>query len=80
MDGIPAIRDGVWKLILGHDPGFATREGGNMKVDEIQLYDLAADLGEQNNVAAEHPDRVAAMKVTYEKLIAAGRSTPTLKE
>ena len=85
MGGIPAIRDGRWKLILGHDTGF-TKQGagsGNMEAGEVQLYDLAADLGEQNNVAADHPDRVAEMKAAYEKLVADGRSTvrvPGLKE
>jgi len=81
--GIPAIRDGRWKLILGHDPGFAKQDRGNMKTDEVQLYDLAADIGEQKNIADEHPDRVAEMKATYEKLVADGRSTsrvPGLKQ
>jgi arylsulfatase A-like enzyme len=29
--------------------------------EKVQLYDLAADPGEQNNLAAERPDRVAAL-------------------
>jgi hypothetical protein len=33
---------------LGNDP-------------EPQVYDLAADIGEKNNVAAQNPERVKAM-------------------
>lgn len=36
-------------------------------VDGCELYDLAADPGEQHNVAAAHPDRVAAMRDAYEQ-------------
>jgi hypothetical protein len=28
----------------------------------VQLYDLEADLGEKNNVAAEHPEQVAEFR------------------
>ena len=42
----------------------------------IQLYDLATDIGETNNLAASQPERVAEMKALLEKLIADGRSTP----
>ena len=65
--GIPGIRVGDWKLILAAD----------LKVkSEVQLYNLATDLGEKHNLAAEQPERVAAMQTLYEKLIADGRSTP----
>ena len=43
-----AMRDGRWKLI---------EQGG-----QALLFDVAADIGEQQNVAGEHPDRVAAMR------------------
>ena len=39
-----AVRDGDWKLIRFHETG-----------DE-ELYDLSADVGEANDVAAEHAD------------------------
>lgn len=43
----PAPEEGHWKLIV--------------KGDKVELYNLADDIGERNNIAAEHPDRTAAM-------------------
>lgn len=63
-DGTPSIRDGAWKLILPANPA------------AIELYDLAVDIGETTNLAAQQPDRVARMKAALEKLIVDGRSTP----
>ena len=45
-----------------------------------QLYDLNADLGERNNVQAEHPEVVARLTKLLEKYIADGRSTPGPKQ
>lgn len=42
-----AMRDGPWKLML---------QGGH-----AQLFNLATDRGEQNDVGAQHPERVTAM-------------------
>lgn len=33
-----------------------------MLTGEVELYDLERDLGEERNVAAEHPDVVARMR------------------
>jgi hypothetical protein len=44
------MRDGDWKLIEFFD------------TQQVELYDLAMDEGEQKNLAAEMPDRVAAMR------------------
>ncbi len=46
-----AMRDGRWKLIL-------EGRGG----ESVGLYDLAKDLGETDNLAATHPDRVERMR------------------
>ena len=51
-----AVRMGDWKLIAG--------DGGD------ELYDLATDLGEQNDRAAGEPDRVRAMRATLAELLA----------
>jgi arylsulfatase A len=72
--GVAGVRDGQWKLILGSGAG----AWGKPSKDDlpVALYDLAADLGETRNLAAEHPERVAAMRAWYEECVASGRSTP----
>jgi arylsulfatase A-like enzyme len=73
--GVPSIRDGHWKLILGKGSGGWSK--GDEDGPDVQLYDLATDLGERRNLATDQPERVAAMKAAYEALVAAGRSRPT---
>ena len=45
-----AIRDGDWKLVERYEDG------------RVHLYNLADDVGERNDVAAEHPDRVKHLR------------------
>ena len=45
-----AVRMGDWKLIERFEDG------------KVHLYDLSKDIGERNDVAAKHPDRVTAMR------------------
>jgi arylsulfatase A-like enzyme len=58
------LREGSWVFIPAYTgPKFF----GDKKVvesgysNEPQLYDLSADIGQRKNLAAAHPDRVAAM-------------------
>jgi arylsulfatase A len=44
-----AIRDGVWMLVEYYDGA------------PSELYDLTADIGQQDDVATQHPQRVAAL-------------------
>ena len=53
-EGNRAVRQGQWKLVLKH-PDTAW-----------ELYDLAADRTELHNLAAQYPDRVAAMADLYD--------------
>ena len=85
INGSFAIRDGQWKLLLcpGSGGWSAPRPGADdtSGLPDFQLYDLAADPGEKNNLVAAHPDRVAKMKSAMEEAIARGRTTagPDLK-
>ncbi len=66
------IRKGNWKYIepqRGKSPGWIKNkkiEGGFGNED--QLYNLTEDLGEQNNVAADHPEVVEEMKKLLEEI------------
>jgi len=79
INGSFAVRDGKWKLALcpgsggwsDPRPGRADFSG----MPPVQLFDLEADPGEENNLATEHPDRVADMKEQLRAIIADGRST-----
>jgi len=62
---LQAVRSGQWKLHLPHDyihpdpPGHGGRPGkaGKRHID-VELFDLASDVGETNNVASIHPEIV----------------------
>jgi arylsulfatase A len=71
--GLPAFRDGQWKLVLGAGSGGWSK---GSDAAELQLYDLAADLGETTNLAGSQAERVQEMLSAYQEIVAAGRSTP----
>ena len=70
-NALHAIRSGDWKLHFPHSyrsldgrPG--GRDGTPAKYEQLRtdlaLYNLAKDIGETHNVAAEHPEVVARLK------------------
>jgi arylsulfatase A-like enzyme len=62
-----AILVGDWKLVV-HEPGAGGRKASKAREDErrLELYHLAEDLGEKQNLAAEHPGRVADLLERYQ--------------
>lgn len=58
-----AVRDDRWKLVA---------DGGK----PWELYDMKVDRGEQNNVAAEHPDVVKKMAAAWDKYADENRVRP----
>lgn len=56
--GMFAIRHGDWKLILGNGSGGRQQPKGKPFGEPYELYNLAKDIGETNNVAAENEDVV----------------------
>jgi arylsulfatase A-like enzyme len=72
--GTLGLVEGDWKLI---EPGKGPKMNRNTNTElgndpAPQLYNLAADPGEKNNVAAEYPDRVKAMTATLERIKSGG--------
>lgn len=57
--GQQTIRVGDWKAVRQN------MAKGNL---DIELYNLAEDIGEQNNLAAAHPERVAVMAQMMEEV------------
>lgn len=80
INGSFAIRQGRWKLALCPDSGgwSAPRPGTAQArhLPPVQLYDLAADVGERTNLQGRHPEVVARLRQLLAKYVAQGRSTP----
>jgi arylsulfatase A len=74
-NGLEAVRSGNWKLHLPHayrtlagPPGKDGEPGPYKQArTELALFDLATDVGETRNVAAEHPDVVSRLQGLAEK-------------
>lgn len=70
-----SLRQGSWKLISPSKgparAAYTNTELGN--APDAQLYNLADDPGETKDLAATHPDRVAAMKAELDRIRSAGR-------
>jgi arylsulfatase A-like enzyme len=66
-----AVRDQEWKLV--HPTGF----GRNQPIADVplELYDMSADPGEENNVASSRPEVVRRLKRDYEERFADVSST-----
>ncbi|MEI8044701.1 MAG: arylsulfatase [Verrucomicrobiota bacterium] len=79
-----AIRQGPWKLALCPGSGgwsapndkAATTQG----LPSVQLYNLADDPGETDNLQAARPEIVSRLTKLMEQYVADGRSTPGRKQ
>jgi len=64
-----ALRKGDWKLIYFH------------KYSTLELYDLGADIGEQNDLAAKYPEKVKELaELMTKELKSRGALMPTFKK
>lgn len=79
VSGHFGYRQGRWKLLLARGSGGWSRpnerEARKANAPGVQLYDMAADPSEQNNVANDHPDVVASLLERLEADVARGRTT-----
>ncbi len=68
---------GEWKVIQAHAGAKRNLTGNELGNDpQPQLFNLANDLAEQNNLAAQHPDRVKDMLAMLSKIQSDARSRP----
>lgn len=76
---LQAVRQGRWKLALAAQPLDARKDGKKTPAG-LRLYDLDAEIGEQTDVAAQHPEVVAKLKALADKMEAEiGGKTPTAR-
>ncbi|WP_197527424.1 sulfatase family protein [Pirellulimonas nuda] len=79
INGSFAIRQGPWKLELCADSGgWSDPKPGSkaaVRLPQAQLYNLQADIGETNNVLAQHPKVVERLTASLEQIVSNGRST-----
>jgi arylsulfatase A-like enzyme len=62
------LRQGPWVYLPAH-PGalrFGDKDIESGNSSETQLYNLETDSGQRRNLAAEHPERVAALRALLE--------------
>jgi len=69
---------GQWKYI---EPNNGPKINKNTNTElgndpQPQLYDLAEDIGEKQNVAGQHPDKVEELAALLKKIRDQGRSRP----
>ena len=74
--GMFAIRDGDWKLVLGNGSGGRQAPKGAPFGKPYQLYNLAEDVAEANDLADRHPELVARLSDQLLQILASGRSAP----
>ena len=83
MDGSLSIRRGHWKLEMcpGSGGWSYPRPGPESEgLPPLQLYNLQADIGEQHNLAADHPAIVEELTDLLTAYIRNGRSTPGVSQ
>jgi arylsulfatase A-like enzyme len=74
---LQAVRQGRWKLALVPQPDGMGKQAAKVPAG-LRLYDLDAEIGEQTDVAAQHPEVVAKLKALADKMAAEiGGKTPT---
>jgi arylsulfatase A-like enzyme len=75
-----ALRAGDWKLIRGGVPPHEFHGNAIGTSPRDQLYNLAQDPGERNDLAAKLPDRARTLAAWLDKIERDGRSRPLTSE
>jgi len=83
IDGSFSIRKGKWKLEMcpGSGGWSYPRPGPECEgLPPLQLYDLNADIREQQNLCQEFPEVVEELKTLLTQYVENGRSTPGMRQ
>lgn len=73
-NGMFAIRDGNWKLVLGNGSGGRQAPKGKPFEKPYHLFDLSKDIGETTNLIEKHPEVATRLEAELEKIRESGRS------
>jgi arylsulfatase A-like enzyme len=69
LGGQKAVRKGDWKLVrydaAVDTPGEVSR-GASPNLSPVRLYDLSTDIGEKNDLAADHPEKVKELTAAWD--------------
>ncbi|MEL6922608.1 MAG: arylsulfatase [Bacteroidota bacterium] len=80
VNGSFAIRQGDWKLIFCPGSGGWSyprpEQTKELDLPAVQLYNLKKDIGETENLAEAHPEKVAQLTQLMQRYVDEGRSTP----
>lgn len=75
MQGLFAIREGRWKLVLGRGGGGLGWNNEMLKNSPAgELYDLAADIGETTNLYEKYPEKVRQLTSRLDRIKRSGSS------
>jgi arylsulfatase A len=75
-----AIRSGDWVLVNVAPAGAngSGKKASGARKPKLELYNLKEDIGQTNNLADKHPERVKALQELLEGLHSQGHSAPRL--
>jgi arylsulfatase len=66
-EGNRAVRDGRWKLVSYYNEKHEQRPGTGRRTGRWQLYDLATDRTELNDLAGLYPEKARELREKYEQ-------------
>ena len=72
--GMFAIRDGKWKLVAGNGSGGREKPAGAPFEQPYTLFDMAADISEQNDLYGQNPDVAQRLEAALTTIRESGRS------
>lgn len=67
LGNMMAIRRGAWKLVKTREGRLDTDVTALSDLSDAALYNLAEDLGEQHNLAAQHPEKVKELAAAWQR-------------